>query len=91
MSDRESNFEVMTFAVHIEQEKERLLPRVFDFVQDVDDMTSSTQVREIFDPFPEILEHRIKASWTKHNEQALRCTTALASKPGQKPTRQVVC
>merc|ERR1719284_2390648 len=83
MSGRESNFGAMTFAVHMEEEKERLLPKVFDFVQGVDEMTSSTQVRELFGPLPEILEKRIKASWTKHNAQTLQPSTAPTSDPGR--------
>ena len=75
----------MTFVVQMEQDKERLLPTEFYFVQEVDDMTTFTQVRELFGPLPEILEHRIKASWTKHNAHALRSTTAPTLELGRNP------
>ena len=61
----------MTFAVH--------MAKIFDFVKAVDD----TKVRELFGSLPEILEHRIKASWTKRNAPAMRWTTAPASELGQ--------
>ena len=76
--------------VQMEHEKERLLPKLFDFVQGVDETTTTTQTRELFAPFPEILEKRIKASLTKHNAQALQPRTAPTSNPGRSQ-RDMLC
>ena len=78
-----STDEATVSVVQMEQEKERLLPKFFDFVQGVDVLTRTTHTRELFGPLPEILEKRIKASWTKHNAQTLQPSTAPTSDPGR--------
>ena len=76
--------------VQMETEKERLLPKFFDFVQGVDGTTTTTQTRELFGPLPEILEKRIKESLTKHNAQALQPRTAPTSNLGRSQ-RDMLC
>jgi len=81
---------VTVSVVQMEQEKERLLPKFFDFVQGVDVLTRTTQTLELFGPLPGILEKRMKASWTKHNAETLQPSTAPTSDPGRSQ-RDMVC
>ena len=69
--------------VQMDQEKERMLPKFFDLVEGVNETTTTTQTRELFGPLPEILEKRIKTSWTKYNAQDLQPRTGPTSDPGR--------
>ena len=66
----------VTCVVQMDKDKVRLLPQCFDFMQRNDDMTTSTQSRELFGPLPEILEQRIRTSRTQHDTEGLQSTTA---------------
>ena len=76
MCERERTEGAVTCVVQMDKDKERLLPQCFDFVQRNDNMMISTQSRELFGPLPEIVEHRILTSRTKHERDALQSTTA---------------
>ena len=56
----------------IEQDKERMFPRFFEFVTTLDDLTTSVQIRELFGPLPEMLEQRIRRSGAAKNELMTR-------------------
>jgi len=80
----------VTCVVQMDKDKVRLLPQCFDFVQRNDDMTTSTQSRELFGPLPEILEHRIRASRTQHDTEGFQSTTAPTLEPAQHQRRTSV-
>ena len=56
----------------IEQDKERMFPRFFEFVTTLDDLTTSVQIRELFGPLPEMLEQRIRESGAAEDDLMTR-------------------
>ena len=74
---------VTVSVVQMDHEKERMLLKFFDLVEGVNETTTTPQTRELFDPLPEILEKRIKASWTKYNAQDLQPRTGPTSDTGR--------
>ena len=76
MSDQGSHAEEATaraFSTElIEQDRERMFPSVFQFETTHNNVTSSSEVRELFGPLLKMMEQRIRASGAAHNELMTR-------------------
>ena len=90
MPDREPTFGAMTFVVQMEQDKERLLPKVSDFVQGVDDFKLHPGSRTLRPSHRDLgASHQSIMDETQRAIIAVDDSTRIRTLA--KPTRQVVC